>query len=58
MEIIWLVMGLSALAGGVHAFKHGDMRKGAVFLIMVVIAFAIMTLRIRVRKKQENRKGS
>ncbi len=56
MEILWLVMGLSALAGGIHAFFHHDMGKAVVFLVMVVIAFSVMTLRIRFRKQQEKEK--
>ncbi len=58
MEIIWLIMGLSALGAGIHAFVHEDMKRSTVFFVMVVISFFIFTMRIRMRKKKEGNNSS
>ena len=53
MEIVWLIMGFSALGAGIHAFAHHDMKKSIIFFIMVVISFSIFTLRVRIRRMNE-----
>ncbi len=53
MEIIWLIMGLSSLGAGIHAFVHEDMKRSAVFFVMVVISFFIFTMRMRMRRMNE-----
>ena len=53
MEIVWLIMGLSALAAGIHAYSNGDMKRTLIFFVMVAISFFIFTLRIRLRRMSE-----
>ena len=55
MEIVWLIMGFSALGAGVHAFVYGEIKKSIVFFVMVVISFFIFTMRIRMRKMNEKK---
>jgi len=58
MEIIWLVVGLSSLGGGIHAFVRHDMKRSIVFFVMVVISFFIFTLRVRLRRIREKEEAS
>ena len=52
LEIIWLIIGIICLAGGIRSIFIGDKSRIAVFFIMALIAFGFAWFRHSQRKKR------
>ncbi len=53
MEYVWLLLGFFSLLGGIHAWSQHDLKNALIFLLMVLISAFMFTVRMKLRKKNE-----
>ncbi len=56
MEYLWFLVGLISFIAGIHAWARHDLRSSLIFFLMVVISAFMFTLRVRLRKKNNQSK--
>jgi len=56
MEYVWLLLGFFSLLGSIRAWSQNDLKNSLIFLLMVLISVFMFTVRVKLRKKNEQTK--